>query len=447
MSFVFKGFELLTYNCTMLARMKLNSVLFPLVTVAVLIFQVLDPSTIWKALLVAFGGAWLIAWVWARALKNNLRIMREIRSDWAQVGDTLEEQFTLINDSIFPAAWVEVQDHSTLQNYSALRATGAGSNETNTWHTSGVCTHRGVYTIGGTTLQSGDPLGIYTVEVDQPESSTLVVMPPVIPLPAIEVMPGGWAGDGRSRSNSLEQTVNVLNVHEHQQGEPLKMIHWPTTARRGKLYTRVLDSSPSSDWWIVLDADAEVQAGYDWESTIELGVILAASLTARGMQTRHSVGLLSNGMNHAQNVWLKPQSNEPHRLQIMRSLAMLQPGTLPLAELLERAAPALGQRASLILITPSIKTDWLSPLTRLWWKGISPTVLLMDPSTFGAKQYADSLADVLTGMGIPRFVLGRDLLQGSEANPTLRQNEWRIMPTGKAVATRPQNDINWRRLG
>jgi uncharacterized protein (DUF58 family) len=427
--------------------MRLNSTLFPLLTVAALVMQVLDPSTIWKALLMAFGGAWFIAWVWARALRNNLHIVREMRYDWAQVGDTLEEQFTLTNDGVFPAAWVEVRDHSTLQNYSASCATGAGGNETNVWHTTGLCTHRGVYKLGGTTLQSGDPLGIFTVQVDQPESSTLVVMPPVIPLPSIEVMLGGWTGDGRSHSNSLEQTIHVSNVHEHQQGEPLKMIHWPTTARHGKLYTRVLDSSPSSDWWIVLDADANVQAGHDWEATLELGVILAASLTARGLASRHSVGLLSNGLNHGQNVWLKPQANESHRLEIMRSLAMLEAGKLPLAELLERAAPTLGQWASLIVITPSTQTDWLSPLTKLWWRGIAPTVLLMDPATFGASHSTDSLATVLTDMGIPCFILGRDLLQRSEANPTLRQNEWRIMPTGKAVATRPQQDINWRRLG
>ncbi|MBI3151099.1 MAG: DUF58 domain-containing protein [Chloroflexi bacterium] len=430
------------------ARIKLNSLLFPILAVAALILQVIDPSRIWKALLISFGGAWLIAWIWAYALKNNLRLTREVRYEWAQVGDTLEEQFTLKNNGLFPAAWVEVQDHSTLPNYSTARATGAGSDETNTWHTRGVCTRRGVYTLGGTTLHSGDPLGIYTIEIDQPESSILVVMPPVIPLPSIEIMPGGWMGDGRSRSNSLERTVNVLNVREYEPGEPLKLIHWPTTARRGKLYSRVLDSSPASDWWIVLDADAKVQAGHDWESTMELGVILAASLAARGLQTRHSVGLLSNGLNHQQTVWLKPQSNEAQRLQIMRALAMLEPGTLPLADLLERAAPTLGQRTSLVVITPSIKSDWLSPLTQLWWKGISPTVLLMDPSTFGARQHADSLANVLAGMGIPRFILSRDLLQRSEADPTLRsKNEWRIMPTGKAVPTRPQKDMDWRRLG
>src|SRR5690349_22445101 len=172
------------------ARMKLDSYLFPLLTFAALILQVLDPSTIWKALLAGFGGAWLTAYIWARQLKNNLSLVREVRYDWAQVGDTLEEQFTLLNDGLFPAAWVEVQDHSTLPNYSASRVTGAGSYETNTWHTSGVCTRRGMYVLGGTTIKSGDPFGIYTIEIHNPQRSTLVVMPPVIPLPAIEVTPG-----------------------------------------------------------------------------------------------------------------------------------------------------------------------------------------------------------------------------------------------------------------
>lgn len=429
------------------ARMKLNSFLLPFLTVAALTLQVLDPSTIWKACLVAFGGAWFSAFVWAWQLKKNLRLTREVRYDWAQVGDTLEEQFTLINNGLIPAAWVEVQDHSTLPNYAVSRATGAGSYETNVWHTTGLCTRRGMYVLGGTTLKSGDPFGIYSVEIHQPESSSLVVMPPVIPLPAIEITPGGWAGDGRSRSNSLEQTVNVLNVREHQQGEPLKLVHWPTSARLRKLYTRVLESSPSSDWWIVLDVDENVQAGDDWESTSELGVILAASLTDRGLNARHSVGLLSNGLIHQQNVWVKPGSSEPHRLKIMRALASLQPGKLPLAELLKRAAPTLGQRSSLIVITPSTDSEWVSSLTHLRWKGIGPTVLLMDPGTFNAPRRAEPLSNLLADMGIARYLLSRDLLQRSDANPALRQNQWRVTGTGKAVATRPQQDISWRQLG
>jgi uncharacterized protein (DUF58 family) len=430
----------------MIARVRFNSVLLPLLTIAMLVMQLIDPSKVWQAMVAAFGGAWLISWLWARSLRDHIRLTREVRFAWAQVGDKLEEQFTLTNDGLVPATWVEVVDHSTLPDYSAGRAIGIGNQESNTWHTTGVCTQRGVYTLGGTTLRSGDPLGIFNVEVYHPESATLMVMPPVVPLPLVEITPGGWLGDGRPRPNSPEQTVNALTVHEYQHGEPLRQIHWPTTARRNSLYTRILDGSPANDWWIVLDADANTQAGHGWESTLELGVILATSLVDRGLRARHSVGLFANG---EQTVWVKPKQNdENHRLQIMRALATLKPGELSLSNLLGRAGPTLGHRTSLIIITPSVNSEWLTSLTSLIWRGISPTVLLMDPSSFGSTDRADALAEVLAQMGVPRFIVDRSLLLRPEARPGWRgQWEWRIMPTGKAVSTRPPGDMSWRKLG
>jgi uncharacterized protein (DUF58 family) len=299
--------------------------------------------------------------------------------------------------------------------------------------------------LGGTTLQSGDPFGIFTVEIFLPEKSPLVVMPPVIPLPTVEIMPGGWTGDGRPRPNIIDRTVNAATVREFMHGDSPKLIHWPTTARRGKFYSRQLDGAPASDWWIVLDVDSNVQAGDGWENTLELGIILAASLADRGLRARHSVGLLVGGK---QTIWLKPQSGERHRLDILRALALLEPGQLPLSELLERANPALGSRISLILVTPSIKNDWLPSLTHLLMKGINPTVLLMDPSSFDTPQNTDALAGVLAEMGIPRFILNRSLMRQPEARPGWRgQWAWRITPSGKAVSTRPPGDLTWRRLG
>ncbi|MBI5951840.1 MAG: DUF58 domain-containing protein [Chloroflexi bacterium] len=434
-----------TYNGNMSARMRPNSLLLPLLTLGALVMQFIDPSKVWQAMVVALGGTWLIGWLWARSLRNHLRLTREVRFTWAQVGDKLEEQFTLTNDGLTPATWVEVVDHSTLPDYSAGRAIGIGNNESNTWHTNGVCTQRGVYTLGGTTLRSGDPLGIFNVEVHQPESTDLTVLPPVVPLPMVEITPGGWLGDGRPRPNSPEKTVNALTVHEYQHGEPVKLIHWATTARRNQIFTRVMDGSPANDWWIVLDADANAQAGHGWESTLELGIILATSLVDRGLRARHSVGFLASG---DQTVWLKPEQNENHRSQIMRGLATLKAGNLPLSDLLERAGPTLGQRTSIIVITPCIASDWLTPLTHLIWRGISPTVLLMDPASFGSPNRADALAQVLARNGIPRFVLDKSLLLRPEARPGWRgQWEWRIMPTGKAVSARPPGDMSWRKLG
>jgi uncharacterized protein (DUF58 family) len=424
---------------------RLNSVLLPLLVFGMLVLQLLNPSKIWQSLIVTFGGLWLIAGLWAWSLKKNLQLTREVRFNWAQVGDALEEQFTLINNGVLPATWVEVIDHSNLPGYSAARAIGIENNSTNTWHTNGICMRRGLYELGGTTLRSGDPFGIYTVEIFLPEKSTLLVMPPVVPLPAVEIMPGGSMGDGHPRPNIVDQTVNASTVREYVHGDSQKLIHWPTTARRGKLYSRLLDGSPASDWWIVLDVDSKVQVGEGWENTIELGIILAASLVDRGLRARHSVGLLANG---TQTVWLKPQSSESHRLEIFRALAALEPGQLPLSELLERANPKLGNRMSLIVITPSIKADWLPSLTHLLWKGISPTVMLMDPASFNAPRNADSLAGALAEMGIPRFILNRSLLQQPEARPGWKgQREWSITPSGRAIPIRPPGDLTWRKLG
>ena len=439
------SYRIHAYNGIMTVRVKFNSALLPLLTISMLVMQLLDPSKVWQAMLAAFGGAWLVGWLWARSLRDHLRLTREVRFTWVQVGDKLEEQFTLTNNGPVPATWVELIDHSTLPEYSAARAISVDNQETVNWHTTGLCTQRGVYTLGGTTLRSGDPLGIFSVEVHHPESVSMMITPPVISLPQVEIMPAGWLGDGRPRPNSPEQTLNVLTVHEYQQGEPLKQIHWPTTARHNALYTRVMEGAPANDWWIVLDADADAQVGIGWESTLELGVILAMSLAERGFRARHSVGLLASG---EQAVWLKPKpEDENHRMQMIRALATLKPGRLPLADLLARAGPTLGHRTSIIIITPSISNEWLTPLTSLSWRGIAPTILLMDIASFGSAEHVEAFSDVLAQMGVPRFILNRSLLLQPEARPGWRgQWDWRIMPTGKAVSRRPPGDLMWRKL-
>jgi hypothetical protein len=72
----------------------------------------------------------------------------------------------------------------------------------------------------------------------------------------------------------------------------------------------------------------------------------------------------------------------------------------------------------------------------------------MDPASFGAQQSSEALAGLLAEMGLPRFILNRDLLQRPEARPGWRgQWEWRVTPTGKAVPMQPPGDLSWRRLG
>lgn len=134
-------------------------------------------------------------------------LTREMRYGWAQVGDRVEERFTLGNTSWVPALWVEIVDHSSLPGYQASRVTGIDGHSESQWSIWSVCNRRGAYILGPTTLRSGDPFGVYSVTLEFPVSTTMLVLPPVVPLPDIQIAPGGRAGEGRRRGASGEVDI------------------------------------------------------------------------------------------------------------------------------------------------------------------------------------------------------------------------------------------------
>ena len=429
----------------MTARMRLNSWILPAVVILLIILQVIDPSRAWKTLLVILGGAWLAGWIWARGLVKGLRFTREMRYGWAQVCDELEERFTVSNDSILPATWVEIDDFSTLPDYHVSQAILVGNEDSHEFFTHGRCSRRGLYTLGGTSLQSGDPLGIYTVKIDDPARQTLLVLPPVVPLPSIDVTPGGFMGGGRPRSNSPEQSVGAAGVREYQAGDALRMIHWPTTAKHDKTFVRLLDGTPAADWWILLDLDSASQVGTGWDSTEEHAVVLAASLADRGLRSRKAVGL---AVNSEQACWLPPRDTQDQRWAILRALALAQPGELNLQEFLERSGKSFGRHCSLVLITANVTAPWVEALAQLQWRStVVPTILLVDPASFGGTGDTSRLAAQLQQMGISCHIITRDLLDRSEAHPGQSGRwEWRTSATGKAIPIHKPVEADWKRL-
>src|ERR671933_794230 len=52
----------------------------------------------------AYLWGWLLvaSWLWVRYQGSRIELKRELRSDWAQVGDELEEHWVLLNHSRLP---------------------------------------------------------------------------------------------------------------------------------------------------------------------------------------------------------------------------------------------------------------------------------------------------------------------------------------------------------
>jgi len=430
---------------------RLNAKTLPLIGAFAFVMQIIDPSRVWVILLIGMGGAWLVCWWWARGLARSLQFERERRFGWAQVGDRLEERFTLTNQFMLPATWVTLQDHSTLPDHYASVATGVDGSSTSQWKVSTRCTRRGLYTLGGTTLETGDPLGVYTVTYEDPTSSTLAVMPPVLFLPAFEILASGWAGEGKPRRHALQETINTSHPREMQPNDPMRLIHWKTTARqagvqagaRDLFYVRQFEGTPAGDWWIVLDLDQNVQLGSGWDSTEEHAVILASSLAARGLNQDHPVGISING---DPTEWIPPRRNEYQLHSLLKALAVAGPSALPLKEYLERAGASLGRQCSLIIITANADVEWTQSLLPLMWRGVMPTVFLFDPVTFGGKSDGKAVSGMLQSMNVPCHVIPRELLDKPQARPGHEGEwEWRVSATGKAFAVRTAQE-EWQGL-
>jgi uncharacterized protein (DUF58 family) len=377
-------------------------------------------------MLFGLGGAWLLSYLWARSLARSLRLVREMRFGWVQVGDRLVERFTLLNDGWAPALWVELVDHSTLPDYQVGRGTRVGGERSVRWHTDALCTRRGLFSLGPASLETGDPFGLYSVALDYPASLPLMVLPPIVPLPSIEVAPGGRIGEGLPRTDALERTVSAASVREYAPGDSLRWIHWRTSARQNGLFVRLFDGTPAGDWWIILDMNRRVQAGEGRDGTEEHGVILAASLADRGLRSGRAVGLVAGGESL---VWLPPREGEPQRWEILRSLAQVSLGSRPLPELLMHMRSGMRQRASLVIITPQVDTVWVDALLLLVRRGAIPTVLLLDPVSFGGSGDIQAARTALTDMGVTHYVVARDLLDRPEARPAYERDR-EVIETG-----------------
>lgn len=406
--------------------------------------QLTNPSKIWMTLLVGLGGLCLISYLISRSLARHLSLIREMRYGWVQVGDVLEERFTLENKGWIPASWVEIEDRSTLPGYNASLATGVDGFGTTQWRKTGSCSRRGLYRLGDTLLHTGDPFGVYAVTLHNSAHASLLVMPPVVPLPTLEIAPGGYSGEGRATPHAPENTLDVSSVREYVTGDSMRLVHWKTTARLGNMYVRLFDGAPASDWWILLDLQDDAQIGRGADGTEEHGIILTASLADLGLREHHGVGLVINGQPFERKT---PLAGAGQKWEILRALALASPGKASLGEVLERVRPNLGHHATLIIITPTVKTDWLNAIPLLRRRGITPTVLLLDPQSFGGQSDNSALISGLEKMAVSYHIIPRDVLDRPEAQPGTRgQWEWRISPTGRAIPVREPGDYTWRRL-
>jgi uncharacterized protein (DUF58 family) len=305
-----------------------------------------------------------------------------------------------------------------------------------------------LYTLGPWSLHTGDPFGLFSVRVHHPETTAIIVYPPVVHLPEITLPSGQVAGRSRALRRATEARIDASQTRLYQPNDPLRLIHWPSTAHRGDLIVREPNTEVSGDLWIILDLDRRVQAGTDHESTEEYGVILAASLAERTLRQNRAVGLAAHGTTLT---FVPPNRGTSHMWRLLQALATVKAGgDLSLAEVLRGMKENLRRGATILAITASCEPDWVNellPLTRL---RTAPTVVLLDPDSFSPSALASSetrspqpgpRAQAMRGLLSDASVTTHIIRQGFPFRPIVppqRRGHWefKVTPLGRAVVVR-----------
>jgi uncharacterized protein (DUF58 family) len=387
----------------------------------------------WLVFALGTGSAWLLAWAWIKSLEKNLWLERKIHIAWATVGKSVPEQVKLVNRGWFPALWVEISDDSTTLERPLRLVSDVDSHTSRNRHITHLFKRRGLYALGPTRIRSGDPLGIYTLTLHDQHASSILVTPPLLPLANLHLLPGGWAGDERQVQGSVARNISTSGLREYVPGDSLRRIHWRASAHLDQLIVRQLEASSSRDWWIIVDLDRSVQAGKGDYSTLELCVILAASLAMRGLQERRRVGLLLAGPNL---VRIEPRADPLHRWQLMRPLAMAEDGKVALPELLTMIHPQAS--AALIVISPATNPAWV-PAAARQHRGSGMMALLVNPQEFGHREGLDAVENALSLRQIKFQRMPRQLLeeaytsvnQQGNLNLVIRQPAKRYLHQGR----------------
>jgi uncharacterized protein (DUF58 family) len=343
-------------------------------------------------LVIVIGGAYLLTRLGLADLEAGFALGQL----HATVGDHLRVTYTLRNRGRLPKPWLEIDHPSNLPVGLPARALGIRPRGERTWLTRVPLTRRGHYRIAPLEIRTGDPFGLFEAAATIGTPATVVVYPRVETLPFWRLPLSSLEGTHASRERIVQATPLVTSVRPYVSGDAYNRIHWPTTVRQQELYVREFDLEQAADAWIFLDLQQGIHAGVGDDSTLEVGVRIAASIGAKALLEHRAVGLTATSRHPA---ILTADRGVRQQQKLMQELAAAQAtGTEPLVEILSRGLHRLRRGMTAIVVTPSVELTWIRPLAALRSRGVAAAVCLLDVAAF------DSLARATRGAEDPRLL-------------------------------------------
>jgi uncharacterized protein (DUF58 family) len=342
--------------------------------------------------------AGLAARGWARFIRRRARVTRSVPLGRPLEGATVRIVYRV--EGLAPRLLGPSLARETVDGQGALEAPledGEGALELRR-------APRGRYRVSDAEVVLEDHLGLERVVVTPASTEPLLVYPRLPDLRDL-FSDGARRGGGQRYLPRRASGFDFHSVREYEEGESLQKVHWPTTARLGRLMVKDLREAPRDDVVVVLQCERATVVGPRGDSSFDAQVRVAGgllrALVGRGRRAAFILGTSRPEL-------FRVTSLEGDWDAAYAALAAVEPDSeLPLDRLL--ADPAVKPAGELILVAASLGPRVVE---RLLGGGLRrPAIVFVEPASYGpapGSQTRDPGLLRLAAAGIPVVVVRRD---------------------------------------
>jgi uncharacterized protein (DUF58 family) len=224
----------------------------------------------------------LLSTLLVRTRGTRMRIERRVSPDRVSVGQTARValSFENVSTSATPVFLAEERLDYVLGDRPRFVVGRIAPRRVHTVEYTVRSRARGRQRLGPLGVQVQDPFGLANRNAVLEGHSELVVLPVVAPLGSSRHPSSGVGSEGEQAHLIALHGEDDVTVRDFREGDDLRRIHWPSTARTGEIMVRQEDRPAQRRAIVVLDPRPEAHGGAGPTGSFEWAVTAAASVAA-----------------------------------------------------------------------------------------------------------------------------------------------------------------------
>jgi uncharacterized protein (DUF58 family) len=319
----------------------------------------------------------LAATAWVRLAAGPLELRRRAGKGALLEGADVWVRLDVRPESRVPAPSLTITERIAKLGERQTTLARAGSTYRGTYVLEAV--PRGRYVVEGVHATIDDPFGLARAELDLDARGSLLVYPRLVLLDRLFSESGAHAQDGRRLLLRRPSGFDLHSVREYEQGESLRKVHWPTTARRGQLMVKELEDAPRDEIAIILDADSSAVVGESFDVQVRAAGSILRAHASHGRQAVLAV-------NSAERPTARVSSLEGDWFAAMGVLAAADPdGHRPVVELLHRETGPASRAFETVVVTARLSGALATRLVQRALSGQGVSVVWVDSASFAGR--------------------------------------------------------------